>query len=82
LRENIDRNFRDCDAIQIALPHRSHQRCAFEQFIARRRKYSALRNRSVPVPGAPNPLPSHRNRSRRANLANKIDRADIDPKFQ
>ena len=61
---------------------RSDERCAFEQIIARGRENSAFRYRSAPVTCAANSLQTHRNRTRRTNLANQIDTSDIDSKFE
>src|SRR5262245_41552809 len=61
-----------------------HECRAFDQLVSRRRKQPALGNarRIHTVSGAADPLKSDCNRAWRADLADKVDRADIDSEFE
>ncbi len=82
LRQNIERRFRNVDAVEVALPDGADQRRAFEQLIARGGENAALGHRAAPVTRAPDALQGHRNRARRADLADQIDAADIDAQLE
>ena len=64
------------------MANRTNQRGALDQLVARCGKNSRFRNRTTPVASAPRALQSDRNRARRANLANQINRPDINSQFQ
>src|SRR6202008_5173761 len=49
LRQDVQRGFRNFDAVQMAFAHGAHQGGALYQFIARRREDAPFRNRAVPV---------------------------------
>ena len=82
LRENILRRVGNFDAVEIALSNGANQGGAFKKFISRCGEDSSFRNRAVPVAGASDALQSGCDRARRADLANQINRADIDTKLE
>jgi len=64
------------------LPDGANQGGTFQQFVSSHGKNSALRNRATPVTGTANSLQGHGNGARRTELADEIDRADIDSKLK
>ena len=64
------------------LTNRADERCAFEQIVARGGENAAFGYRSAPVAGAADTLQANGNRTRRTDLANQIDTADIDSEFE
>ncbi len=82
LRQNVERTFGNHDAVQLAEPYGTHKRRAFQQFVARGCEEASLGNRSAPVSGASDSLQTSANRSRRADLADQVHRADVDSQFQ
>ena len=68
--------------VEIPLLDRPHQRRAFHQIVARRRKESSLRNRPPPVSRPPHALQRHRNRPRRIDLHRQIDRPHINSQLE
>ena len=68
LRQNVQGRFGDHDAIQLALPDRSHERATFEQLIASGDEKTSFGDRPAPVPGTPDSLQRYGNRSRGADL--------------
>ena len=61
---------------------REHERRALDEVVARRREQPPLRHGAAPVAGAADALHGHRNRSRRSNLTDEIDRADVDAELE
>ncbi len=82
LREDVHGGFGDCDAIEIALANGAHKRGGFQQVIACGCKEPALGNCAAPVSGATNALQANGNGTRRADLADEVDAADIDAELQ
>ena len=82
LGENIKRSFRDVNPIQLAAADGPHQSGALDQFIARLRKEAPLGDRPAPVPGPSDALKGHANRAGRADLADKVDGADVNSQFE
>ena len=82
LRENVHRRFGDGKAVEVALANGANQRRAFKQVVARRGKEASFGHRSVPVSRAANALQGRSNGTRRANLANEVDAADVDSQFE
>ena len=82
LGQNVQRRFRNHQAIQLATAYTAHQRSTLQQVVARGGEESSLGNSAAPVPRAANPLQSYRNGARRADLNNQIDRADVDSEFE
>ena len=84
LRQDVERPWRNLQRVQRAGADRTNQRGAFDQFVARGGEDASLRNavRIHPVAGAADALQRHGDRSRRADLADQIDRSDIDAQFE
>src|SRR5216684_7344029 len=82
LREDVQGGFGNGDAIEIALANGADERGGFEQVIAGGGKEPALGNCAAPVSGATNALQANGNGTRRADLADEVDAADIDAELQ
>ena len=82
LRQNVQRRVGNDQAVEIALPDGAHQRCAFQQFVARGGEESSFGNRAAPVAGTSDALQRNRDRPRRTDLHHQVDGADIDSQFQ
>ena len=73
------RNLQD---VEIALLDGANRCRAFQQIVARGGKDAALGDGSAPVTGAADALQGHGNRARGIDLADQVDRSDIDAEFQ
>src|SRR5215468_6850987 len=82
LRQYIEWSLRNHERVEFAGFDGAHQRSAFDQLIARCSEDAALGNGSAPVACASDALQHDRDRSRRADMANKIDVADVNTKFE
>ena len=82
LRQDIERAVRNLHAVQFARANRAHQRRAFDQFVARGGEDAALGHRAHPVTGAADALQRDGDGARRADLADQIDRADVDAQLE
>ncbi len=69
-------------AVECAGAHGLYQRGCFQQVVPRCHKEAALRRCTAPVTRAANTLHRRRDGTRRVDLADQIDRADINAKFQ
>ena len=70
-------------AVELAAADRAHERRALDQLVARRREEAALRRR-VPSTCGPSGrrAAATRDRSRRAELADQVDGADVDAELE
>ena len=82
LREDVERRARDGQRVHRAAADRAHERGALEQFVARRREQTAFGLRADPVARAADALQRDRDRARRAELHDEVDRADVDAEFE
>ena len=82
LGENVLRRVGNFDAIEIALSDGANERGAFEEFIASGREDAAFRNRAMPVAGASDALEGGGDGPRGADLADEVNRADIDSELE
>ena len=84
LRQHVERRRRDQQAIELALRNRSHQRRAFDQLVARGREDPPLRLGRVLdlMARSADALQRDGDRSRRADLADEIDGADVDAELE
>ncbi len=82
LGEDVERRVRDDQPIQIALADGAGQRRAFDQLVARGGEQASLGHRAAPVARPADPLHRDRNRARGADLADEIDRADVDAQLE
>ena len=82
LREHVERLCRHRDPVELA-PERGIEKCRpVAEIVAREREEPALRHPAHGVARAPHPLQKRRNRARRAELADEIDVADVDPELE
>ena len=82
LRENIERRFRNDNAIEIALANGTDERGHLYQLVSRRREQPSFRNRSAPVSRTADALHSNCDRPRRSDLTNEIDVPDVDAELE
>ena len=82
LREHLDRRFRLADAVQIPPTHRAHHRRALDQLVERRGEERAVRRAAQRMAGAPHALQERADSPRRTDLADQIDRPDVDPQLE
>ena len=69
-------------SIEVAAPDAAHERRALDQLIARQREQPALRRAAEVVARAADALEQRRDRARRAELHDEIDRADVDAELE
>ena len=82
LGEDVERGFGDADPVEVPVLHGDGERRALDQIVAGRREQPSLRGRPEPVPRASHPLQRHGDGAGRAELADEIHRAHINPEFQ
>src|SRR5207302_10716162 len=82
LCKNIERLFRNDQAIQFATPNAAQQCGAFDQFIPAQWKDATLRQTAALMFGATDPLQQRCDGTRCSKLANEINRTDVDPQFE
>ena len=70
------------EPVQFIAPRRIQQCRAFHQVVPAQREQAPLWSRTQVVAGAPDPLQEHGDGTGRAELADQVDIADIDPQFQ
>ncbi len=82
LGEDIERCLRLDDAVEAASAHGPDEGGALDEFVAACREDAALRSQTEGVTGASDALQEGRHASRRADLADEVDAADVDAQFQ
>ena len=82
LREDIERVLRNLQAVQFATANRIEHRRAFDQLVARKWKEPPLRYAAHRMSSAADALQERIDRTRRADLADQVHVADVDPKFE
>ena len=82
LGQDVERPLRDDQAIELAAANGVHQGGALDQLVAGEREEPPLGEAAEVVPGAADPLQQGGDRPRRAELADEVDRADVDPQLQ
>ena len=82
LREHVQRMGRYVQPVQLAAPHRVEDRGAFDELVPGEGEQPGLRRAVHRVTGAPGPLQEGRDRARRAELADEVHVADVDPELQ
>src|SRR5208283_4202011 len=82
LGEDIERLLGDFEPVELSPADTIEQRHAFGQIVAREREQAALGHTIDRVSRAPDTLQETRDRTRRADLANQIDIADVDAEFE
>jgi len=82
LRQHIEGLVNHLKLVQLALAHRADRRRGLHQIVARQRKKHAFGNGPKPMSRAAHPLEQHGEISRRADVADRVDVADIDAQLQ
>src|SRR5581483_1086317 len=82
LSEHIERVAFDLERIELAAAHRVEQRRAFGEIVARQRKEPRLRRAADGMPRTARTLQERRDRTRRRELADEVDVADVDAELE
>ena len=82
LREHVERLIGDDERVEVAAPDGEHECRAFDELVARGHEEPALGDRASPVAGATDALQRHGDRARRSDLADEVDRPDVDPQLE
>ena len=82
LREQIEGLFRDSQTVQLALADAAQRGNTLDKFVAAQRKHAALRQTAAFVLRPANALQKGGDGTGRPELADQIDRADVDTQFQ
>ena len=82
LRDDVERVFRDLDAIELAGVDGTHRRRTLDEVVARQRKENSLGDGAEPVTGAADALQQRRDGARRAEVADELDGTDIDAELE
>ncbi|MCW0461171.1 hypothetical protein NB717_002239 [Xanthomonas sacchari] len=82
LGEHVQRRIEHAQRIQFAAAHAIQQGRALDQVVARLRKQARLRRAAHRVAGAAGALQERGDRTRRAELADQVDVADVQAQFQ
>ena len=82
LRQDVERLLGEREAIELAAADAVEQRCAFDELVARQREEAAFGRAVDGVAGAADALQEARDRTRRAELADEIDVADVDAELE
>ena len=82
LGQNVEGLFGDDDPIELAPPHRVHDRGRLHEFVPRQGEQAALRRARDRVARPAHPLDERRDRLGGADLADQIHGADVDAQFQ
>ena len=82
LGQRVQRLLRHADAVELAALHRVHQGGALQQVVERQRKQPPFRDRADRMAGTADPLQEGVHRTRRAELADQVDVADVDAQLE
>ena len=82
LRQHVEGLAGHAQPVELAAPHRSEQRRALDQVVARQREQPPLGRAAERVAGAADALQEGRDRARRAELAHQVDLADVDAELE
>src|SRR5579883_186649 len=82
LGEDVERRVGNFETIEFTFADRANERGAFNEFVARGGEEAAFGKGADPMPGAADALKRGRDRSRRSDLDDKIDSADIDSELE
>jgi len=82
LHEDVDGLRRYFEEIELAGAHLAKERRLLEQVVTGRGKEAAFGDRSAPVSGATHALHGHGNGASGGDLADKVDIANVDAKFE
>src|SRR5690606_14534275 len=79
---DVQRQHRLDDAVKASRPDRAYQGCTLDELVAAGREQAPLRLQAQGVTGSPDALQERRDAARRADLADKVDAADVDAELQ
>ena len=82
LREDVERQARELDRVELAGAHRGEERGALDELVARQREQAPLRRAGAAVVGPADALEERGDAARRADLAHELHRADVDPELE
>src|ERR1700675_2931915 len=82
LRHHVERRVRDDEAVKRSATDAVDKGCALHEIVARERKQTSLRRAADRVTGTADALQEGCDRTRRTDLTNEIDVADIDPELE
>ena len=82
LSQDVERAPRDDQPVEPALARGADQRRALDQLVTRQRKDPPLGYRSEVMSRPAHPLQQRGDRARRADLADQVHRADVDPELE
>jgi hypothetical protein len=82
LRQHVERRGQHAQRVELAAADAVEQRGAFDQLVARLRKQPRLRHPAHRVARAPRALQEGGDGARRAELADQVDVADVQPQLQ
>ena len=82
LGEDVERQLGQLDGVEAAAVHRSEQRGALDQLVARERVEAALGRAGPAVVRAADALEEGGDAAGRADLAHELDRADVDAQLE
>ena len=82
LGEDVERRDRRLDRVQPPRAHPGEQSAALHQVVAGHRKEASLRGGTPVVPGTAHPLEEGGQAARRGDLADHVDRPDVDAQLE
>src|SRR5581483_876220 len=82
LRQNVQRLVGNHQTVQLTVSDRAHQGSTLQQLIAGSRDKAAFRYCSAPVTGTPDALQRYSHRTRRTDLNDEIDGANINSELK
>ena len=82
LRRDIDASRRNFHLVEMPAANRAHRRAAFEQVVDGHREEAALGRCAEAMPRPADALNRGRDRFGRIDLADELDRADVDAEFE
>ena len=82
LREDVEREARELDRVELAGADGGEERGALDELVARQREQTSLRGAGAAVVGPADALEEGGDAARRADLAHELHRADVDPELE
>ncbi len=82
LSEDVQRRYGRVHGVERACTCRAEERDTLDELVASHRVDPALRDALTSVIGATHPLEKGRDRTRRTELADEVDRSDVDAEFE
>ena len=79
---DVERQLGQLDGVETTAVHRGQQRGALDELVARERVQPTLRGAGATVVGATDALQERGDAARRPDLADELDRADVDAELQ